>query len=61
MGVPGGGMPGIFMASVFRMKRSPQKLMHGLAPPFHTCQSYELAISRTKRGGVKVIMASHIF
>ena len=37
------------------------KLMHGLAPLFHAPQSYELAISRTKRGGVEVIMASCIF
>ena len=28
-----------------------QKLMHGLVLPFPTPQSYELAISRTKRGG----------
>ena len=55
------GMPGMFMASAFRMKRSPQKSMHRLVPLFHTPQSCELAISRTKRSGVKVIVASHIF
>ena len=38
-----------------------QKLMHGPVPPISHPQGYELAISSIKRGGVKVIMASHIF
>ena len=37
-----------------------QKMMHGLVLPFTTPQSCELAISRTKRGGVEFIMASCI-
>ena len=37
------------------------KLMHGLAPPFHSPQNYELATSKLKKGGVEVIMAHHIF
>ena len=37
-----------------------QILMHGLALPLPTLQSYELSISRTKQGGVDFIMASCI-
>ena len=37
-----------------------QKLMHGLTHHFPTPESYELAISRMKRGGVEFIMASCI-
>ena len=37
-----------------------QKLMYGLVLPFSTPQSYELAIFRTKRGGVEFIKASCI-
>ena len=29
--------------------------------PISYCQSYELAISRLKRGGIEVITAGHIF
>ena len=37
-----------------------QKLMHRLALLFPAPQSYELAISRMKRGGVEFIMAGCI-
>ena len=37
-----------------------QKSMCWLALPFHAPQGYELAISRTKRGGVEFIMAGHM-
>ena len=56
-----GGMPGVLTVSVFRLKVSPQKLMLRLVPLFHAPHSYKHAISRPKRGGVEVIMASHIF
>ena len=37
-----------------------QKLMCGLALQFHAPQSYELAISRMKRGEIEFIIAGHI-
>ena len=37
-----------------------QKSMHGLVVPFPTPQSYELAISRMKRGGIEFMMAGYI-
>ena len=54
------GMPGILTASVLKMSWSSQKSMHGLALPFSAPQSYELAISRMKRGGVEFIVAGCI-
>ena len=38
-----------------------QKLIHWQVPLFHASQSYELASSRMKRVGMKVIVVSHIF
>ena len=51
MGSLAWGMPGILMESVFRMKRSLQRLMDGLVHPYFMPPSNEFAISRTKRGG----------
>ena len=49
-----------FIGSVFRIKWSLQKLIHGPVHPFHT-PCCELVITRMKRGGVEVIVASCIF
>ena len=49
-----------FMASVFRMKWSLQKSMHGLMDPFHTPYVVSLQ-TLEQREGVEIIMVSHIF
>ena len=47
--------------SVLRVRTvDPKKSMHRASTPISHPQSYELAISRMKRGGVEVIIASHI-
>ena len=49
-------MPGVPLASVLRMEELSQRLMHRLVLPFHP-PNYELAIYRSKTGGVVTIMA----
>ena len=53
-------MSGIQLASVLWMEELPQRSMHRLALLFDPL-GYELAISRSNRGGVVVIMASCMF
>ena len=53
-------MPEVFLASVFRMEWSSQRLMHGLACLCHT-PHFELAVSRMKRGGIEEVTIGHIF
>ena len=53
-------MPGVFLASMFRMEWSSQRMMCWLGWPFHN-PHFRLAISRTKRGGIEGITISCIF
>ena len=49
-----------FMAFVFGKEQSPQRLIYGLAHPFHT-PCCELAFSSTKRGWIEEVMVDHVF
>ena len=53
------GTPGVVMASGLRARESP-KIDAQTSTPISCPQSFELAISRTKRGGVEFIIASFI-
>ena len=47
-------MPGILIASVFRMKWLPQKSMHGLVHPFHAPQVMTLKALEQREVGLKL-------
>ena len=53
-------MPGVLTESVLRLRQSPKKIDAWVSTPISCPQSYELAISRMKTGGVEFIIASHI-
>ena len=55
------GMPGILMASVFRMERSPPKLLLGLAPPLHTPRVTSLQSLEQREVGLKLLWSATSF